>query len=53
MIEGLAPKWLKACADKSLPALPAVTLSLLTRSPALEAAGRRWLGDVVETLQAL
>jgi DNA-binding transcriptional LysR family regulator len=53
MIEGLAPEWLKPCADKSLPALPQVTLSLLARSPALEAAGRRWLGDVVETLQPL
>ncbi len=53
MIEGLAPEWLKPSADKSLPALPPVTLSLLARSPALEAAGRRWLGDVVETLQPL
>ena len=53
MIEGLAPEWLKPCADTSLPALPPVTLSLLARSPALEAAGRRWLGNVVETLQAL
>jgi DNA-binding transcriptional LysR family regulator len=53
MIEGLAPDGLKPCADESLPALPPVTLSLLARSPALEAAGRRWLGDAVETLQSL
>jgi DNA-binding transcriptional LysR family regulator len=53
MIEGLAPEWLKPSADKSLPALPSVTLCLLARSPALEAAGRRWLGDVIESLQAL
>jgi DNA-binding transcriptional LysR family regulator len=53
MIEGLAPEWLKPSADRSLPALPPVILSLLARSPALEAAGRRWLGDVVETLQPL
>jgi DNA-binding transcriptional LysR family regulator len=53
MIEGLAPEWLKPSADKSLPALPPVTLCLLARSPALEAAGSRWLGHVVETLQPL
>jgi DNA-binding transcriptional LysR family regulator len=53
MIEGFAPAGLSPCADKSLPALPPVTLSLLARSPALEAAGRRWLGDAVETLQSL
>jgi DNA-binding transcriptional LysR family regulator len=53
MIEGLAPEWLKPCVDQSLPALPPATLCLLARSPALEAAGRRWLGDVVEALQAL
>jgi len=53
MIDGLAAEGLKPCADKSLPALPAVTLSLLARSPALAAAGRRWLGDFVDTFQPL
>jgi DNA-binding transcriptional LysR family regulator len=53
MIEGLAPDELRPCADKSLPALPPVTLSLLARSKALASAGRRWLGDAVETLQSL
>jgi DNA-binding transcriptional LysR family regulator len=53
MIEGLAPDGLRPCPDKSLPALPPVTLSLLARSKALAAAGRRWLGDAVETLQPL
>ncbi len=53
MIEGLAPDGLSPCGDTSLPALPPVTLSLLARSPALEAAGRRWLGDAVETLQPI
>jgi DNA-binding transcriptional LysR family regulator len=53
MIEGLAPDGLRPCPDKSLPALPPVTLSLLARSKALATAGRRWLGDAVETLQSL
>jgi DNA-binding transcriptional LysR family regulator len=53
MIEGLAPDGLRPCSDKSLPALPPVTLSLLARTNALAAAGRRWLGDAVETLQPL
>lgn len=53
MIDGLAPEGLKPSADKSLPALPPVTLCLLARSAALAAAGRRWIGDIVETLQPL
>jgi DNA-binding transcriptional LysR family regulator len=53
MIEGLAPDGLSPCPDRSLPVLPPVTLSLLARSMALAAAGRRWLRDAVETLQSL
>jgi DNA-binding transcriptional LysR family regulator len=53
MIEGLAPDGLKPCVDKSLPALPPVTLSLLARSPALASAGRQWVADAVEALQSL
>src|SRR5271165_2938 len=53
MIEGLAPEGLMPSPDKSLPALPPVTLCLLARSAALAAAGRRWIGDVVEMLQLL
>jgi DNA-binding transcriptional LysR family regulator len=50
MIEGLAPEGLGACPDKSLPALPEVTLLLLARSPTLAFASRRWVASVVETL---
>ena len=53
MIERFAPDGLKPCADRSLPALPPVTLSLLARSPALASAGRSWVADAVETLQPL
>ncbi|HKN31259.1 MAG TPA: LysR family transcriptional regulator [Roseiarcus sp.] len=53
MIEGFAPDGLKHCADKSLPALPPITLSLLARSPALASAGRQWVADAVGTLQPL
>jgi DNA-binding transcriptional LysR family regulator len=53
MIEGSTPEGLQPSADKSLPPLPPVTLSLLARSPALAAAGRRWIGEIVETLQPL
>jgi DNA-binding transcriptional LysR family regulator len=53
MIEGLAPEGLRLSADKSLPALPPATLSLLARSPALAIAGRRWLQDIVPNLQPL
>ncbi len=51
MIDGLAPDGLKPCTDKSLPPLPAVTLSLLGRSPPLALAGRRWVANVVETFK--
>ena len=50
IIEGLAPEGLGACADKSLPALPEVTLLLLARSQPLALASRRWVASVVETL---
>jgi DNA-binding transcriptional LysR family regulator len=50
IIEGLAPDGLEACPDKSLPALPEVTLLLLARSQALALASRRWVASVVETL---
>ena len=53
MIEGFAPDGLKPCPDKSLPALPPVTLALLARSPSLASAGRLWVADAVETLQPL
>ena len=53
MIEGFAPDGLKRCPDKSLPALPLVTLALLARSPSLASAGRLWVADAVETLQPL
>ncbi|HTZ67856.1 MAG TPA: LysR family transcriptional regulator [Roseiarcus sp.] len=50
IIEGLAPEGLEACPDKSLPALPEVTLLLLARSQTLAFASRRWVASVVETL---
>jgi DNA-binding transcriptional LysR family regulator len=50
IIEGLAPEGLGACPDKSLPALPEVTLLLLARSQTLAHASRRWVASVVETL---
>ena len=53
VIEGFAPDGLKPCADRGLPALPAVTLSLLARSHTLASAGRRWVADAVERLQPL
>ncbi len=53
MIEGFAPDGLKPCADGSLPALRAVTLSLLARSHTLASAGRRWVADAVDKLQPL
>ncbi len=53
MIEGFAPDGLKPCADRSLPALPAVALSLLARSDTLASAGRRWVADAVGSLQPL
>ncbi len=52
MIEGLAPRGLGLCLDKSLPLLPEVTLLLLARSRALAAASRRWVASMVETLQS-
>jgi DNA-binding transcriptional LysR family regulator len=51
MVASLAPKGLKPCVEKNLPALPAVRLSLLARSPALALAGRRWVANVVQALQ--
>jgi DNA-binding transcriptional LysR family regulator len=53
MIEGFAPDGLKPWPDRSLPALPLVTLSLLARSHSLASAGRMWVADAVETLQPL
>ena len=53
MIEGSAPDGLKLCRDRSLPALPPVTLSLLARSDALASAGRVWIADAVASLQPL
>ena len=53
VIEGFAPDGLKPCADRGLPALPALTLSLLARSDSLASAGRRWVADAVATLQPL
>ena len=50
MIEGLAPEGLEPCPDKSLPALPEVTLLLLARSQALAVSSRRWVASVVDTL---
>ena len=50
MIEGLAPQGLEPCPDKSLPALPEVTLLLLARSQALAVSSRRWVASVVDTL---
>jgi len=52
MIDGLAPKGLEASSDKSLPALPEVTLLLLARSQPLAVASRRWVEDVVNALQS-
>lgn len=49
VIARLAPKGVKPAADKSLPTLPSVTISLLARSPDLVGAGRRWVADLVET----
>ena len=51
MIVGFAPEGLRPCADRTLPALPFVTLTLLARSSALASAGRRWIADAVDTLQ--
>jgi DNA-binding transcriptional LysR family regulator len=51
MIAGFAPEDAAPCSDEGLPALPPVTLSLLARSPALAALARRWVEDVVDTLQ--
>jgi DNA-binding transcriptional LysR family regulator len=53
MIEGFTPDGLKPCTDKSLPALPPVTLSLLARSAALASAGRQWVADAVGTFEPL
>ena len=53
MIEGFAPDGLKPYTDKSLPALPPVTLSLLAHSPALASAGRLWVADAVGTFEPL
>jgi DNA-binding transcriptional LysR family regulator len=52
MIDGLAPEGLEASSDKSLPALPEVTLLLLARSQPLALASRRWVEDVVNALQS-
>jgi DNA-binding transcriptional LysR family regulator len=52
MIDGLAPNGLDVCSDKSLPALPEVTLLLLARSQAMAIASRRWVENVVEALQS-
>ena len=48
MIDGLAPKGAKPAADRNLPALPSVAISLLARSPDLVRAGRQWVADLVE-----
>jgi DNA-binding transcriptional LysR family regulator len=53
MIDDLAPPGLRRCAERSLPALPRVTLSLLARSPALAEAGRRWVEQAAPKLQRL
>ncbi len=53
MIEGFAPDGLKPCRDRTLPALPPVTLSLLARSQGLALAGRGWVADAVASLQPL
>ena len=52
MIDGLAPEGLEASSDKSLPALPEVTLLLLARSQPLALASRRWVEDVVNAIQS-
>ncbi|HZZ61837.1 MAG TPA: LysR family transcriptional regulator [Roseiarcus sp.] len=53
MIEGFAPDGLKPVADKSLPALPPVTFSLIARSPALASAGRLWVADALGAFEPL
>ncbi len=54
MIEGFAPDGLEPCADKSLPALPPVAVSLFARSTALASADRLWVADAAGgTLQPL
>ena len=53
MIEGFAPDGLKPVADKSLPALPPVTFSLIARSPALASAGRLWVADAFRAFEPL
>jgi DNA-binding transcriptional LysR family regulator len=53
MIAGLAPEGLDPCPDKNLPLLPEVTLLLLARSRTLALASRRWVANMIETLQSV
>lgn len=53
MIAGLAPAGLRPCPGNDLPPLPALTLTLLARQPALAAAARRWAANVIEAIEPL
>jgi DNA-binding transcriptional LysR family regulator len=46
-IDGFAPEGLERLADRSLPALPSLVVSLLARSEPLAEAGRRWASQAL------
>ncbi len=50
ILEALAPSELKRAQDRTLPPLPAVTVSLLSHSAPLAAAGRRWISESLPKL---
>ena len=51
IVEALAPPGLRRPADRTLPALPPIMVSLLSHSAPLAAAGRRWVSESLPKLE--
>ncbi len=51
LIEGVSPCGARRSADQTLPPLPSVVLSLLSHSPRLAEAGRRWIESSLPKLE--